>query len=611
MGIWQIVKRSLNLLSPQDRKRYTLITIAQMSTALFDLIGVFTLGLTGLLSLSYLQNVEPSPTAQRILTTLHLGDLGPAKAIGVVALTATAMFILKGVIALMLLRKTLRFLASRSARMSASLTRRMFKNSLLFVQARSSQEASYALAAGVTAAVGETLGPAVVIACEIALLTVLTTALMVIAPVTTLGAMVYFALIAFIIQKGLGSWTFRASRARTQAEISSTKFVQEAIGSYREITVADKMDYYIDGVANIRMASTSSTSELQYIGYIPKYALDVALMLGASLLGAVEFVTKDLNTAVTTLALFLTAGTRVMPSLLRLQAGFLRIRTITGTREAAFRLINDLEAEDAKLAELRDLHGNDSATSDLHEFSSVVDIANITVTYPQRDQPALNDVSFSVTSGESLAIVGPSGAGKSTIADILLGVISPDHGSAHISGVKPSQAVKIWPGAIGYVPQTVGLMDGSIRRNVAIGLDEKDIDDDRVWEALEKASLAEFIRTDGLTLDSPVGERGVRLSGGQRQRLGLARALYTRPKLLVLDEATSALDAETEHTINQVLLDLAGSVTLITIAHRLATVRRADKVVYLEDGQILATGTFEQVREAIPGFDKQAKLLGL
>ena len=611
MGIWQIVKRSLNLLSPQDRKRYTLITVAQMSTALFDLVGVFTLGLTGLLSLSYLQHVEPSATAKKVLATLHLGGLGPAKVIGVVALTATVMFILKGIVALWLLRKTLRFLASRSARMSATMTQRLFKNSLLFVQARSSQEVAYALAAGVTSAVGETLGPAVVIACEVALLAVLTTALMIIAPLTTLGAMVYFALIAYIIQKGLGSWTFRASRARTQAEISSTKFVQEAIGSYREITVADKMDYYIDGVANIRLASTASTSELQYIGYIPKYALDVALMLGASLLGGIEFVTKDLNTAVTTLALFLTAGTRVMPSLLRLQAGFLRIRTIAGTREAAFRLINDLEAEDERLAALRAIHGDDGVPTDMHEFSSTVELGGITVTYPERDQPALNNVSFTVTPGESLAIVGPSGAGKSTIADILLGVISPDHGTAHISGVKPSQAVKIWPGAIGYVPQTVGLMDGSIRRNVAIGLDEDEIDDVRVWEALEQASLAAFIKADGLTLDSPVGERGVRLSGGQRQRLGLARALYTRPKLLVLDEATSALDAETEHTINQVLLDLAGSVTLITIAHRLATVRRADKVVYLEDGKILATGTFEQVREAIPGFDKQAKLLGL
>jgi ABC-type multidrug transport system fused ATPase/permease subunit len=154
-------------------------------------------------------------------------------------------------------------------------------------------------------------------------------------------------------------------------------------------------------------------------------------------------------------------------------------------------------------------------------------------------------------------------------------------------------------------------MDGSIRRNVAIGLDANEIDDTRVWEALDKASLGDFLRSDGLTLDSPVGERGVRLSGGQRQRLGLARALYTRPKLLVLDEATSALDSETENTINKVLQELAGSVTLITIAHRLATVRNANTVVYIEDGQIRATGSFEEVRAAIPGFDKQASLLGL
>jgi ATP-binding cassette, subfamily B, bacterial PglK len=611
MGIWQTVKASLQLLSPADRKKYAIITFAQMSTALFDLLGVFTLGLTGLLSLSYLQHVKPSPLAQKFLDTFHLGQLGPARAIGAVALTATVMFILKGIIALWLLRKTLRFLASRSAGLSASVTRRMFKKSLLFVQARSSQEASYALAAGVTSTIGETLGPAVIIACEVTLLVVLTSALMLIAPLTTLGAMAYFGLIAFLIQKGLGTWTFRASRVRTQAEIASTKFVQEAIGSYREIAVADKMDYYIDGVANIRHASASATSELQYIGYIPKYALDVALMLGATLLGAVEFVTKDLNTAVTTLALFLTAGTRVMPSLLRLQAGFLRIRTIAGPREAAFRLLTDLETDDVRQKAFRELHGHDVSASDLHDFRSDVDVSMVTVTYPERDQPALRDVSFTVSSGQSLAIVGPSGAGKSTIADILLGVIQPDHGSAHISGVRPAQAVKVWPGAIGYVPQSVGLMDGSIRRNVAIGLDEDEIDDVRVWEALQQASLAEFIRSDGLTLDSPVGERGVRLSGGQRQRLGLARALYTRPKLLVLDEATSALDAETEHTINQVLVDLTGSVTLVTIAHRLATVRRADKVVYLEDGRILATGTFEEVREAIPGFDKQAKLLGL
>ena len=611
MAIRQTVKQSLSLLNSGDRKKFYLVTLAQMSTALLDLAGVFALGLTGILSLSYIQEIAPSPIAKSVLTFFHLNQLDPGKAIGAVALTATALFMVKGILALMLLRKTLRFLANRSAAKSAELTRRMFKNSLLFVQNRSSQEASYAISAGVNSAISETLGPAVVIICEITLLAVLTVALMIITPTVTIGAMVYFLIIGLLIQRGLGSWTMRASRSRTKAEISSTMFVQEAISSYREITVADKMDYFIDGVANIRHQSTSSSAELQFIGYIPKYVLDVALMLGATILGAFQFLTKDLNSSVTTLALFLTAGTRVMPSLLRLQAGFLRIRTISGTREVAHRLIRDLQEEESRVNALVSVHDPKSSEEQPDSFESVVEISHVTFCYPNRDQHALQDVSISVQAGESLAIVGPSGAGKSTIADIILGVVQPDQGIARISGVKPNVAVKVWPGVIGYVPQTVGLMDGSIRRNVAIGLDANEIDDTRVWEALEKASLGDFLRSDGLTLDSPVGERGVRLSGGQRQRLGLARALYTRPKLLVLDEATSALDAETENTINKVLQELAGNVTLITIAHRLATVRNANKVIYLEDGQVKATGSFEEVRAAIPGFDKQASLLGL
>ena len=611
MAILQTVKQSLNLLNDKDRKKFYLVTLAQMSTSFLDLAGVFTLGLTGLLSLSYIQQVSPSPIAKAVLKTFHLNQIDPGKAIGAVALAATVLFMLKGISALWLLRKTLRFLANRSAAKSAELTQRMFKNSLLFVQNRSSQEASYAISAGVNSAISETLGPAVVIICEITLLAVLTIALMIITPAVTIGAMIYFLIIGLLIQRGLGSWTMRASKSRTRAEISSTMFVQEAISSYREITVADKMDHFIDGVSNIRHQSTSSSAELQFIGYIPKYVLDVALMLGATILGAVEFLTKDLNSAVTTLALFLTAGTRVMPSLLRLQSGFLRIRTISGTREVAYRLIKDLQDEDSRLEALRKLEAPESEPEISAPFTPAVEISHVTFSYPNRDMHALRDVTITVHPGESLAIVGPSGAGKSTIADIILGVIQPDQGSARISGIKPAQAVKIWPGFIGYVPQTVGLMDGSIRRNVAIGLDAADIDDVRVWEALDQASLGDFLRSDGLTLDSPVGERGLRLSGGQRQRLGLARALYTKPKLLVLDEATSALDSETEHTINQVLQDLAGNVTLITIAHRLATVRNANKVVYLEGGQIQAVGSFEEVRAAIPGFDKQASLLGL
>jgi len=207
--------------------------------------------------------------------------------------------------------------------------------------------------------------------------------------------------------------------------------------------------------------------------------------------------------------------------------------------------------------------------------------------------------------------VGSTGAGKSTLADVIIGVLEPDSGSVTISGASPREAISRWSGAIAYVPQSVALVVGSVRENVALGLPADAIDDDMVWEALQRAHLADFLRNSREGLDTYIGERGMRLSGGQRQRLGIARALYTRPRLLVLDEATSALDAETEGAIVRTLDELEGEVSTITVAHRLATVRRADQLLYLEDGRIIAHGTFDEVRGQVKDFDRQASLLGL
>jgi ABC-type multidrug transport system fused ATPase/permease subunit len=235
----------------------------------------------------------------------------------------------------------------------------------------------------------------------------------------------------------------------------------------------------------------------------------------------------------------------------------------------------------------------------------------VSLKYPTKEDYALNQINLKIKPGSLVAVVGPSGAGKTSLVDVLLGVVSPSSGSVLIGGEPPLKCIEKWPGALSYVPQDVTISNTTLAANVALGFSSKMYDASLVNEALEVAQLSEFVSTLKDGINTEVGERGAQLSGGQRQRLGIARAMFTKPKLLVLDEATSALDGETETLISRAINSLKGSVTIILVAHRLSTVRDADLVLYMEDGKLLAHGSLSEVREAVPNFDRQAKLMGL
>jgi ABC-type multidrug transport system fused ATPase/permease subunit len=211
--------------------------------------------------------------------------------------------------------------------------------------------------------------------------------------------------------------------------------------------------------------------------------------------------------------------------------------------------------------------------------------------------------------GEHAVIVGSSGAGKTTLVDVILGVIDTQYGSVAISNMKPLQAILTWPGAIAYVPQDVVVIEGSVKANIALGLEAETIPDELFWRALEFSQLKQFVQAQADGLNTHIGVGGIRLSGGQRQRMGIARARLSEPKVVVLDEATSALDNTTELEVSNSLGDLNGEVTLIIVAHRLSTVRKADRVLYFDKGKIIAEGTFEEVRKLVPDFDKHANLM--
>jgi ABC-type bacteriocin/lantibiotic exporter with double-glycine peptidase domain len=231
--------------------------------------------------------------------------------------------------------------------------------------------------------------------------------------------------------------------------------------------------------------------------------------------------------------------------------------------------------------------------------------------YPEKKFNALDGINLTIHSGEAVAVVGNSGAGKTTLIDVLLGIINQDSGIVTISSLNPAESIKTFPGAVGYVPQDVVVINGTIRDNICMGYFPESISDEAITWAIEVSQLGSFVNSLPQGINSYVGDRGAKISGGQRQRLGIARALLTRPKLLILDEATSALDGETESNLTEAIRSLKGDVTVVMIAHRLSTVRQADRVLYMDNGKVISQGSFDEVRKSVPDFDRQAQLMGL
>ena len=612
MSNWQAVRAALNLLSRRDRRILGLLVGVQFLLALLDLVAVVLIGLVAALSAASVSGEVPEQVIS-VLDALGIGNASTLTVALLMAVIAGLLFITKSVLSFLVMRRAYRFLANRQAVISGKLASLLFSRSILQTQKRSSQETSYALVQGATAATLGVLGSAVAATSEIVLVAVLFVAVLTFDPLVAIFAVGFFVAVSIALHRLLTNWVARIGRGFSESDIASVTAVQESLRTYREITVTHRRGFFVERFQGLRWRAASFQADLQISQQISKYVFEVALIIGAALLAYSQFLTKGVVEAVAVIAVFLAATSRVTPALLRLQSALLTVRSSTGIAAQTFSLAEELTSSpDVSEDDVAALDtSNAQSTFDPADFVPTLVVDNVTFTYPEAPAPALDDASLSALAGASVAIVGPTGAGKSTLVDLILGILQPDLGHVLIGGCTPSEAVSRWPGAIAYVPQDIAVIAGAVRANVAIGLPPELVDDAAVWQALESAQLAAFFRHERDGLDTIVGEHGVRLSGGQRQRLGVARALYSKPKFLVLDEATSALDAETEAAVTRALQTLGSDVTRIVIAHRLATVRDCDQVAYIHDGRLQCVGAFEEVRAAVPDFDRQAQLLGL
>ena len=607
------VRTAFDLLSPRGRRRLVLVVVAQMLTSLLDLIGVLLVAAVGVLSIQVIQGGTTVPALmQPIVDEAASFGLDFRQTTFVFALAAAIFLVGKSTISAWLSRRILLFLAHQQAHVSGTLFAKLMNQSVIEVQEQSSLTTAFAVVQGATNAVVGILGSAALVISESALLILFAVTLLWVNPYITIGAVVFLAIIALSSSRALGSWSERVGSISAETTVRGNSLVQDSITTFREISVLGRTGLYVERVKVLLARGSRAQADAALISQIPKFVYESALMVGAVALAGLLFLTSDAATAVGTMVLFLAAAGRVTPSIMRLQGAVITIRASAGSSVATFDLADRMRQASELPGDQRTAEVLRGEADDPHVgFDSGIHFESFTFRYPGAHLTALDGINLSAPAGSSLALVGATGAGKSTMADALLGVILPTSGRVTIGGLPPEKAVEGWPGAIAYVPQHVSLVEGSVRENVALGLPADAIDDDAVCRALEKAHLADFLTDQRDGIDTHVGERGVRLSGGQRQRLGLARALYGQPMLLVLDEATSALDAHTESLVSDVSDALHCRATVDVVAHRLATIRRFDQVAFLEHGRVVHTGSFEEVRQRVPAFDEQARLLGL
>jgi len=597
------VKRTFALLDPKNQKKFLLLTLIQMGLGFLDLLAILIVGLFSYAGSAYLGISVLPENLKRYLNLLGfpVNDLG--RTLVYLISIAVILMVSKSILALLILKRTFHFLANRSAEISERIGMRFMHSSYSVINGVSSQEATYAVARGLH--LGETLGGLTVIISEITMLVLLSGFIIIADPLLAVTLLIYFISLYMLSQKKLGAWMRRNSAVSTDSTVKGDQTFQDGIALYRELFISNKLSIVVARFAKLRWKVADSTANMQLIGYIPKLSFESALIIGTCLVGIQQVFLSSTESAIATLIMFLTAGSRILPSLLRLQSATSAIQSVSGGSEIAFNLIKSINTSEIERGPRSQIRFSELT------FEPSVEIEGLNFSYKGRDNFAIRDLSLTIPTASSLAIVGQTGSGKSTLVDLILGILEPTSGSVKISGVDPFSAIQMWAGSIGYVPQVVAFVNGNVRENVAIGIESSDFSDDTIWDCLRMAQLESLFKESPTGLDTLIGERGMRLSGGQRQRLGIARALYSKPSLLILDEATSSLDAETEKAVAETIHNLVHKVTLIVIAHRIATVKELDQVIYLESGQIIAKGSFEEVRSAVPQFERQAKLMGL
>lgn len=599
------ISQTINLFDKNEKGKLLATTGVQIILGFLDLLGVALVGMLAALAIRGFQSQQPGDRVSRILELVGLENSNFRTQMMWIGILAILVLVIKTALSVYFVRKTLTYLSIKSARITSALTSKLLNQQITYIQKESIQNRIFNLTNGVSNLMVGVMANLILVIADLSLLLVLTAGLFAVDPIISICTLSMFTLIGVMLYALTHIRASKLSSSYRRISIESNQKLFEVLSSYRELTTRGGLSFSENIIRKQRSELAKFDAELKFLPNVSKYVTELAIVLGVVALASLLLSREDPYRAIGVLAVFITASTRIAPAVMRIQQNAVMVKAYISSARPTLELADELNRADELSQE------NSKLEFEHLGFTPSITVENLTYTYPDSSSPVVKNISLKANPGSFIALVGPSGSGKSTLVDLILGILDTSDDVIKISGMDSKSAVHTWPGAIGYVPQEVFLANATVKENVCLGYDPIKIEDADVWSALQAAELEDFVSGLPDGLQTIISEGGSNLSGGQKQRLGIARALFTKPKIIIFDEATSSLDPETESKITDSIVKLRGACTVLVIAHRLSTVRQADELLYLSEGEVTASGTFEELKLVNANFANQANLMGL
>jgi ATP-binding cassette subfamily C protein len=596
------IKKVFMLLPKEARRKFKFYLVIQIILNILDILSVAIMGAIGALAINGIQSRPAGNKVQTVLKIAHLEGLSFQVQVAILGVSAVSLMLFKVLLQYSFNKKIFNLLFEVSIQLSTSLLSDGIEKQTKSELKNSFHEFQHAIGYGINATTIGTLGVLSTLVSDVFLLVLIGGVVFVVDPTSFLLSFIFFGLLSFILYKKQNSRAYSLGKLQSELNVAGNSQLLNIFQSYREIYLNGKQTYFVKKSSDLRERYREVYITQLLMPNIGKYAVEVSIAVATLAMAAFQFSTQNAVHAAANLTIFLAAGSRIAPALLRIQNGMITLKGNLGQVAPTLELLGEREV--SKFSNVKSNIKNDEV------FSPGIDVLGLKFCYQDSRSFNLEIENLKIEPGKMVAIIGKSGSGKTTLVDLLLGLRVPSSGECRISGVPSRQAVEKWPGRIAYVPQQVEIFDGSIAENIAIGEEVENIDLNRVMKLLKEVDLFSEILDDQSGVWKKIDGKQDSLSGGQRQRLGIARALYHEPSLIVLDEATSSLDAESEHAITKLFSTLHNKVTIVAIAHRIATVTASDLVLYMEKGRILASGSFEQLKGTIGDDLSKSRILG-